>query len=178
MQVEINGSTLMLKTGDITKENVDAIVNAANSGLLGGGGVDGAIHNAGGPAVYEECVKLNGCEPGDAKITGGGNLPARHVIHTVGPIWRGGNNNEEQTLASAYRRSLDTACENGLHSISFPSISTGAYCFPKDHAAKIAISEIRNFLKSREEKYSVTMVLFSEGDLKVYETALTNEMKK
>lgn len=172
MEVKIGKSLLRLKTGDITKEKVDAIVNAANSSLLGGGGVDGAIHRAGGPAILEECRKLNGCDPGDAKITTGGRLPAQHVIHTVGPIWRGGGNDEEKVLASAYGRSLEVALENGLSSVSFPSISTGVYGFPLDRAAGIALRTIIDFLESHPGITEVNMVLFSEGDLAQYEKAL------
>ena len=173
MEIKINGSILKLKQGDITREDVDAIVNAANSSLLGGGGVDGAIHRAGGPAILEECRQLGGCRPGDAKITTGGRLPARHVIHTVGPIWRGGNKKEDETLASAYRRSLEVAVENGLGTVAFPSISTGAYSFPLERAAGIALGAIVDFLKTREGVKEVRMVLFSASDLAVYERALT-----
>ncbi|HUT55758.1 MAG TPA: O-acetyl-ADP-ribose deacetylase [bacterium] len=172
MEIKVGKSRLGLKPGDITKESVDAIVNAANTSLLGGGGVDGAIHRAGGPAILEECRKLGGCRPGNAKITAGGRLPARHVIHTVGPIWHGGGHNEEATLASAYRRSLEVARENGLSSVSFPSISTGAYGFPLPLAARTALGAIMTFLKSADAAMEVTMVLFSAADLKLYEEAL------
>jgi O-acetyl-ADP-ribose deacetylase len=172
MEMKIGESVLRLKQGDITKEKVDAIVNAANQTLLGGGGVDGSIHRAGGPAILDECRKLGGCRPGDAKITTGGRLPARHVIHTVGPIWRGGGKREDDTLASAYRRSLEVAVENKLATVAFPSISTGAYGFPLERAAGIALRTIIDFVKDHPSIKEVTMTLFSDRDLRVYEQAL------
>jgi len=172
MEVKVGKAALTLKRGDITKEKVDAIVNAANNSVLGGGGVDGAIHRTGGPAILEECRKLGGCDPGDAKITIGGDLPARYVIHTVGPIWRGGDRGEDETLASAYRRSLEVARENGVKRVSFPSISTGAYRFPIDRAARIALETITLFLENNPGPDSVTMCLFSDRDLSAYEAAL------
>jgi O-acetyl-ADP-ribose deacetylase len=161
-------SRLVLKLGDITKEDVDAIVNAANSSLLGGGGVDGAIHRAGGPAILEQCKKLGGCEPGDAKITTGGRLRAKYVIHTVGPIWYGGKDGEPEILASAYRRSLEVASENQCRTVAFPSISTGAYGFPIDLAAKIALKTIVDYLDSHPEIEQVRMIRFSQNDFDVY----------
>lgn len=134
--------------GDITRLEADAIVNAANSSLLGGGGVDGAIHRAAGPELLAACRKLNGCRPGEAKITPGFRLPARFVIHTVGPIWRGGGQGDAEVLASCYRRSLELAADHGLASIAFPAISTGAYGFPREAAAEIAVDTVAAFLSA------------------------------
>ncbi len=158
--------------GDITKMNVDAIVNAANAELRGGGGVDGAIHRAGGPMIMEECRKIGGCPTGEAVITTAGNLPSKYVIHTVGPIWYGGNKNEEKLLESAYNNSLRLAKENGLNSIAFPNISTGVYGFPKDLASSIAIETTRNFLKLNEVDIKVTFVCFDEENFQLYENKL------
>jgi O-acetyl-ADP-ribose deacetylase (regulator of RNase III) len=172
METRIKDSLLRLKQGDITKESVDAIVNAANSSLLGGGGVDGAIHRAGGPAILEQCRKLGGCAPGDAKITTGGRMPARHVIHTVGPIWHGGDAREPEILASAYRRSLEIASENSCRTVAFPSISTGAYGYPIEKAANTALSTVISYLKDHPEIAEVTFVLFSSRDYDIYSNAL------
>ena len=159
--------------GDITEQRVDAIVNAANSSLLGGGGVDGAIHRAGGPEILAECRPLGGCATGDAKATRGGRLPARFVIHAVGPVWRDGRHGEPELLASAYRRSLEVAVEHGLGSVAFPSISTGAYRFPIIEAAPIALGTVASFLQERPGTLTlVRFVLFSDADLAAYERAL------
>ncbi len=154
--------------GDITKLDVDAIVNAANKSLLGGGGVDGAIHRAAGPQLLAKCRTLNGCETGEAKITKGYNLPAKQVIHTVGPVWRGGNNNEETLLANAYTNSLRVAVENTCKTIAFPNISTGVYGFPKDRAAAIAVKMVKSFLENHEEIEKVYFVCFDRENYNLY----------
>lgn len=158
--------------GDITKLEVDAIVNAANTSLLGGGGVDGAIHRAAGKKLLKECKTLNGCNTGEAKITKGYKLPAKYVIHTVGPIWFGGNNNEDRDLENCYKNSLKTALENDVKSIAFPNISTGVYRFPKGRAADIAIREVSEFLKNNEDFEKVIFVAFDNMNYEIYKRRL------
>jgi len=161
-----------LVLGDITEQEVDAIVNAANSTLLGGGGVDGAIHRAGGPAILEECRGLGGCEPGDAKATTGGNLPARHVIHAVGPIWRGGAEREADLLASCHRRAIEIAAELGCASVAFPAISTGAYAYPVELAAPVAIEATKEALNAHPPVELARFVFRDERTLAPYRAAL------
>ena len=154
--------------GDITKQQVDAIVNAANTSLLGGGGVDGAIHRAAGPELLEETRKIGGCPTGEARVSKGYKLPARWVIHTVGPIWKGGNKNEENLLANCYRNSFTAAKERGVKTLAFPSISTGAYGFPLERATEIALSETKAFLESDKTLQKVVFVCFGEKVLSTY----------
>lgn len=156
---------IRLKLGDITKEDVDVIVNAANSGLRGGGGVDGAIHRAAGPSVMEECRKIGGCPTGSAVITNAGNLKAKKIIHAVGPVWSGGKKSEPDLLRRAYENSFELAKKSGLQSIAFPAISTGVYGYPKEPAARIALAAGKKFEKDFKE---MRFVCFSEEDLKIY----------
>jgi len=161
-----------LYNGDITKLKVDAIVNAANTSLLGGGGVDGAIHRAAGPELLKECRTLNGCPAGEAKITKGYNLPAKFIIHTVGPVWNGGNHNEDELLANCYRNSLKLAVENGIETIAFPAISTGVYRFPLGRAVKIAVNQVKNFLKAGNSIEKVVFVCFDDKTFETYKEEL------
>ena len=163
---------LSIVKGDIVKAKTDAIVNAANTSLLGGGGVDGAIHRAAGPELLAECETLHGCPTGEAKITKGYKLKAKYVIHTPGPIWRGGKWGEEELLANCYKNSLKLAQEYGIKSIAFPSISTGVYRFPVDLAAKIAVREIYSYLKEQDDMEQITMVCFDDRTKEAYEDAL------
>lgn len=162
-------ATIEIIQSDITALAVDAIVNAANSSLLGGGGVDGAIHRAAGPELLAECRTLGGCPTGEARITGGYQLPARYVIHTVGPVWHGGNRGEETLLAACYRNSLALAAAHQVHSIAFPSISTGVYRFPIERASRIALHEVRLFLAAHPLPQQVIFCCFSAADRTVYE---------
>jgi O-acetyl-ADP-ribose deacetylase (regulator of RNase III) len=178
----VNGTSISLSRGDITRQTVDAIVNAANSSLLGGGGVDGAIHKAGGSSILEECLQIRkmqgGCPTGNAVITGGGNLSAQYVIHTVGPVWRGGRNNEAQLLASCYRNSLQLALDYALKTVAFPSISTGAYGYPVSEAAAVAMDTVSQFVKEKVTEAGtspfdeVRFVLFDPATLAAYQAAL------
>ena len=168
MDIKIGNATLSIVEGDITREETDAIVNAANSGLRGGGGVDGAIHRAGGPAILEECRKIGHCPTGQAVITTGGNLKARHVIHTVGPVWSGGGRNEAGLLKSAYLESLKLASKKGLKSVSFPAISTGVYGYPLNEAARVALETATDYLEEHQEIELVRFVLFGKPMFDVF----------
>ena len=170
----VGKAVIRLVQGDITEQDTDAIVNAANSSLMGGGGVDGAIHRKGGPKILEECKRIratewpNGLPTGKAVITSGGNLKARYVIHTVGPLWRGGNHGEPELLAEAYRNSLRLAASKGLKTVAFPSISTGAYSYPVEKASRIAIATVKEFLETEDKLDMVVFVLFTRHDFEVY----------
>jgi len=172
MERRVGASVIEITKGDITKEKVDAIVNAANKTLLGGGGVDGAIHRAGGPAILAECKTLDGCETGNAKATTGGNLPAKYVIHTVGPVYRDGNHSEPDLLAGCHRRSLEVAVEKGAKTVAFPAISCGVYGYPIPDAARIAVNTTGDFLKSHAGVERVRFVLFSQDVYSAFEKAL------
>lgn len=165
---------ILIVSGDITRLDVDAIVNAANSSLLGGGGVDGAIHRAAGPDLLAECRTLGGCKTGQAKMTKGYRLPARHVIHTVGPVWRGGADDEDELLAWCYRNSLALARQHTLRTVAFPAISTGIYGFPRERAARIAVAEITRFLATSDLPEQVTFVCHDPETRAFYESALTS----
>ena len=167
--------SLLAKKADITTLDVDAIVNAANQSLLGGSGVDGAIHRAAGPALLDACRRLNGCPTGQAKITPGFELPAKYVIHTVGPVWQGGSHHEADLLARCYRNSLQLALDNRLHSIAFPAISTGSYGFPVEQAARIAIDTVSDFAHNDEQLQQVVFCCFSDSDLQLYLTLLADK---
>lgn len=175
---EYKGTKLYLVEGDITTMAVDAVVNAANNTLLGGGGVDGAIHRAGGPAILEQCKKIGGCPTGEARITTAGNMPSKYVIHTVGPIYRGGNHNEAKLLHNAYYNSLKLAGEYNLKTIAFPSISTGAYGYPKEEACKIAVDAVMKFIDEIGGIDEIYFVLFSRDNYVIYEKELNSRFNK
>ena len=172
MEVKVGQSILELVEGDITRQDTDAIVNAANAGLRPGGGVDGAIHRAGGPTIEAACRQLGGCPPGEARITTGGNLKARYVIHTVGPVYKDGFHREPELLASCYRESLKLASDKGLKSLAFPAISTGIYGYPLKDAARVALTTILDYLAQHPEIELVRCVLFGRAAYEVYEKVL------
>jgi O-acetyl-ADP-ribose deacetylase (regulator of RNase III) len=171
---------IFLIKGDITKQKVDAIVNAANSSLMGGGGVDGAIHRAGGPAILEDCRKIiarqGSCKTGEAVITTAGNLPAKFVIHTVGPVWSNGKNNEAEKLANCYRNCLSLAVESNIHTLAFPNISTGIYGYPKREAATIAIKTVADLLQQSPLPSNVYFVCFDEGNYSIYQSIIASKI--
>ena len=173
MEKKVENTTIELLKGDITKLSVDAIVNAANSSLMGGGGVDGAIHKAGGPEILRECKDIvkrqGGCPAGEAVITTAGNLPSKYVIHTVGPIWKGGSENEEHLLSNCYKNSLNIAVQNGIKSIAFPNISTGVYKFPKKEAAAIAVKTVTEFIKAHDSIERIIFTCFGDENYEIYE---------
>jgi O-acetyl-ADP-ribose deacetylase (regulator of RNase III) len=172
MEVKVGQAVLEIVEGDITRQDTEAIVNAANTSLLGGGGVDGAIHRAGGPRILEECRRLGGCPTGEARLTTGGNLRAKYVIHTVGPIYRDGLHREPELLSSCYRESLKLAAAKGLKTLAFPAISTGAYGYPLDAAARIALKTVRDYLAEHPQIQRVRFVLFGRPAYEAYERAL------
>ncbi|MGB9779121.1 MAG: O-acetyl-ADP-ribose deacetylase [Candidatus Bathyarchaeales archaeon] len=180
MEFKVGKAKIVLVQGDITEMDTDAIVNAANPSLMGGGGVDGAIHRKGGPKILEECKRIratewpNGLPTGKAVITSGGNLKAKYVIHTVGPIWRGGSSDEPKLLSEAYRNSLKLAVSKGLKTIAFPAISTGAYGYPIEEASKIALSTVKEFLEKEDGLDKVVFVLFSSHDFEIYRKMAKN----
>ncbi len=177
--VKVGGTAVEILEGDITLQEVDAVVNAANKTLLGGGGVDGAIHRAGGPAVLEECRRLGGCETGDAKATTAGRMKAKRVIHTVGPVWRGGNRGEAGLLASCHRRSLQVARAEGLRSVAFPAISTGAYGYPMKEAARVALEAVLEEIEKNPGAFDlVRFVLFGEDARRIWEQTLKELAEK
>jgi len=172
MEVQVGTSTLEVVEGDITRQDTEAVVNAANAALRPGGGVDGAIHRAGGPAIAAACRKLGGCPTGEARVTTGGNLKAKYVIHTVGPVYRGGGHGEPELLASCYRESLKLASAQGIKSLAFPSISTGVYGYPLEDAARIALKTVTGYLAHHPEIERVRLVLFGRAAYEVYARAL------
>lgn len=177
MQIKVNDKTIEIVQGDVTQQSVDAIVNAANSRLAGGGGVDGAIHRRGGPAIMEETNRRypDGCPTGSAVISGAGELPAKFVIHAVGPVWNGGGRGEPELLAGAYRRCMELAAEENCQSVAFPAISCGVYGYPIDQAAEIAIDEASEFLQSNDRPSLVRFVLFGEATYNIFEKALKEQ---
>ncbi len=172
IEVRVGSSILEVVEGDITQQDTEAIVNAANTKLLGGGGVDGAIHRAGGPQILEECKRIGGCPTGEARITTGGKLKAKHVIHAVGPVYKEGRRGEAELLAKAYRNSLALASQHKIQSVAFPSISTGAYGYPMEEAALIALSTVRDYLKDHPETKLVRFVLFGRTAYETYRRVL------